>query len=53
MSIRCDSRPLCRLYICVSAIVLILLSACFRNLPVQGGLLKFSIDKLLLEDGGS
>jgi hypothetical protein len=36
MSIRCDSRPSCHLYICVSAIVLILVFAGFRNLSMQG-----------------
>jgi hypothetical protein len=36
MPIRCDWRPSCRLYIRVSAIVLILLFVGFGNLPVQG-----------------
>jgi hypothetical protein len=36
MPLRCDLHSSCRLYMCVSAIVLLDLFAGFGNLPVQG-----------------
>ena len=41
LSLRCDLHSSCRLYMCVSAIVLLDLFAGFGNLPVQGKCCRF------------
>ncbi len=41
MPLRCDLHSSCRLYMCVSAIVLLDLFAGFGNLPVQGKCCRF------------
>jgi hypothetical protein len=47
ISIRCDWCSSCRLYMCVSAIVLLFLFPGFENLPVQGVLSKSFVDRLV------
>ena len=47
-ALRCDLHSSCRLYMCVSAIVLLDLFAGFGNLPVQGKCCRFFLTCLFI-----
>jgi hypothetical protein len=48
MPLRCDLHPSCRLYMCVSAIMMLDLFAGFGNLPVQGKCCRFFLTCLFI-----